>query len=75
MLDSRVRTALTDYQRGRLSLEECAQMLLAVRRETGCLELRTAPSAGEADRALLARFAELVAADNDVGPTGSAPSR
>ena len=72
MLDPRVRTALTDYQRGRLSLEAAAQLLLTVRRETGCLELHAAPNAGAADRALLARFAALVAADAGAGPTGSA---
>lgn len=74
MLDPRVRTALTDYQRGRLTLEDTAQLLITVRRETGCLELHASPRAGAADRALWARFAELVAAnDAAAGPTGRAP--
>lgn len=72
MLDPRVRVALTEYQRGRRSLEETAQALLVVRRETGCLELHPAPTAGAAERALLARFAALVAEDGDAGRTGSA---
>lgn len=60
MLDRRVRAALLDYRQGRKGLEETAQLLAQVRRETGCLELHAAPSAGPAERALLARFAELV---------------
>jgi hypothetical protein len=35
--------------------------------------LHASASAGEAERALLARFAELVAADGGDGPTGDAP--
>ena len=74
MLDPRVRTALTEFLRGRRDLESTAQLLLQVRRETGCLDLLVSPTAGPAERALLARFAELVAADRDVGPAGSAPA-
>ena len=72
MLDKRVRTALVEYQQGRWSLEQTAQLLAQVRRETGCLELHPSPSAGANERALLARFAELVAADG-AGPSTSTP--
>ena len=73
MLDPRVRTALTEFQRGQRDLEATAQLLLQVRRETGCLDLLVSPTAGAAERALLARFAELVASDGDSGASGSAP--
>ena len=73
MLDKRVRTALIEYQEGRRTLEQTAQLLAQVRRETGCLELHPAPSAGARERALLARFAELVAAEGD-GPSSSTPT-
>lgn len=72
MLDSRVRTALVEFQQGRRTLEATAQVLARVRRETGGLELHASASAGEAEKALLARFAELVAADSDGGSTGDA---
>ena len=72
MLDPRVRTALVEYQQGHRSLESAAQLLAQVRRDTGCLDLLASPSAGAAERALLARFAELVAADGDARPSGSA---
>jgi hypothetical protein len=74
VLDPRVRTALTEFHRGRRDLEATAQLLVQVRRETGCLDLLASPTAGAAERALLARFAELVAADRDQGPAGSAPA-
>ena len=61
MLDARVRTALREYQQGRRDLESAAQLLAQVRRETGCLELYPSASSGPTERALLARFAELVA--------------
>jgi hypothetical protein len=73
MLDPRVRQALLEYQQGRRSLEATAQALIAVRRATGCLELHASPAAGAAERALLARFAELVAAD-DGRSTGDRPA-
>ena len=68
MLDPRVRRALTEYHQGKRSLEDTAQLLAAVRRETGCLELYPSPSAGAADRALLTRYAELL---DDAGGAGS----
>jgi hypothetical protein len=70
MLDPRVRTALVEYGQGRRSLESAAQLLAQVRRETGCLELHAPASAGPAERALLARFAELVAEDGGAGAAG-----
>ena len=63
MLDPRVRRALREYQQRRCSLEAAAQALAQVRRETGCLELHASPAVGAEERALLTRFAELVAAD------------
>ena len=72
MLDSRVRTALIEFQQGRRSLESAAQLLVQVRRETGCLELYPSASAGPAERTLLARFAELVALDTGPDAAGSA---
>lgn len=68
MLDPRVRRALTEYHQGKRSLEETAQLLVTVRRESGCLELYPSPSAGAADRALLARYAELL---EDPGGAGA----
>ena len=65
MLDRRVRTAILEFQQGRRSLEDAAQLLAQVRRETGCLELYASASTGAAERALLARFAELAAEDGD----------
>lgn len=73
MLDPRVRAALTEYQKGRRSLESAAQLLVQVRRETGCLELHASASAGAAERALLTRFAELVASDESPGAPHGAP--
>jgi hypothetical protein len=52
-----------EYQRGKCGLEETAQLLAKVRRETGCLELHAAPSASAEERALTARLAELVQLD------------
>ena len=74
MLDPRVRTALVEYQRGRRDLESAAQLLAQVRRETGCLALHGSASAGAAERALLARFAELVAEDGGANATTSRPA-
>lgn len=71
MLDPRVRAALTEYRDGRRSLEATAQALYEVRKETGCLELHPSPTAGASERALLARFAELIAG----GPAGSTPEQ
>jgi hypothetical protein len=73
MLDPRVRTALLEYQQGKRSLEATAQLLADVRRETGCLELHAAPSAGAAERALMARFAQLIVERGSDGPSVSAP--
>jgi quinol monooxygenase YgiN len=73
MLDPRVRTALHEFQQGRRSLEEAAQLLAQVRRERGCLELYPSASSGAAERALLARFAELVAEDGGAGSARGAP--
>lgn len=63
MLDARVRTALTEFQQRQCALESAAQLLAQVRRETGCLELHPSATTSPAQRALLARFAELVASD------------
>jgi hypothetical protein len=71
MLDPRVRTALLEYRDGCRGLESAAQLLAQVRRETGCLELHASASTGPAQRALLARFAELIAEEG--GP--DAPRR
>ena len=74
MPDPRVRSALVEYQQGRRDLESAARLLAQVRRETGCLELYASASSGPGERALLARFAELVAqeggADATTGATG-----
>jgi hypothetical protein len=72
MLDPRVRTALLEFQAGRRSLEDAAQRLAQVRHESGCLELYASASAGPAERALLARFAELVAGSGDADASRSA---
>jgi hypothetical protein len=40
-------------------LEQAAERLMQVRRETGCLELHCAPGAPAAQQHLVARFAEL----------------
>lgn len=60
MLDPRVRTILLDYHAGELSLEQAAQALLQVRRDTGCLDLHVAPNAAVRERELVERYAELV---------------
>lgn len=73
MLDPRVRTAILEYSRGVRDLESAAQLLAQVRRDTGCLELHPSSAAGPAERALLARFAELVAIDGGGGRTGHTP--
>lgn len=58
-LDPRVRQTLLDFQSGRCNLEQAAERLMQVRRETGCLELHCAPGAPAAQQHLVARFAEL----------------
>ena len=73
MLDHRVHAALTAFHRGRHDVETTAQLLIGLRRELGCLELHPSSSATANERALLARFAELTAADDATGPEGSAP--
>jgi hypothetical protein len=73
MLDPRVRAALMEFHRGRCDVETTAQLLRQLRRETGCLELHASVSVTADERALLARFAELAAADDAAGPAGSAP--
>jgi hypothetical protein len=67
VLDSRIRKAIVEFQQGRLSLEEAAALLIQVRRETGCLTLRPSPTAGTAERELIARFEELAAQDEATG--------
>jgi hypothetical protein len=59
MLDPRVREAVLGYQSGRFDLETAAQLLLQVRRDTGCLELHAPPGTGDAQRRLVERFQEL----------------
>ena len=73
MLDKRVRVLLADYQKGSRGLEETAQRLMSVRRETGCLELQIAPSAGPAERALVARFVDLVRLEAGARPDAGPP--
>lgn len=68
MLDPRVRTVILEYTKGLRDLESAAQILAQVRRDTGCLELHPSSAAGPAERALLARFAELVATDHPGTP-------
>jgi hypothetical protein len=63
VLDPRVRKALLDYQAGTCELEDAAQMLLQVRRETGCLELQAPPGTAPRQQQLVARFNELVKAE------------
>ncbi|MDF1501783.1 hypothetical protein [Roseisolibacter sp. H3M3-2] len=72
MLDPRVRTALIEYQQGRRDLESAAWLLAQVRRETGRLELYPSASSSPAERALLARFAQLVTEDGGAGAGGGA---
>ena len=72
MLDPRARALLIAYHNGTRSLEETAQGLMAVRRATGCLELHLAPVSAPAERALVARFTDLVRLEG-VSPTGSDP--
>ena len=64
MLDPRVRSTILAFSRGQRDLESAAQVLAQVRRELGCLELHPSSAAGPAERALLVRFAELVADDD-----------
>jgi hypothetical protein len=73
MLDPRVRDALVAYQQDRVGLEATAQLLAQVQRETGCLELHASPGASPAERALLARFAALVADGGEGAADYSAP--
>lgn len=61
MLDPTVRQTLLKYQAGQVTLEDAAQVLLEVRRRTGCLYLQSPADADERGRALVARFNELVA--------------
>lgn len=63
MLDRRVRQALLDYQSGTIELDAAAQLLLTVRRETGCLELHAPPGTAPRQQQLVARYAQLVEAE------------
>jgi hypothetical protein len=63
MLDIRVRQVLVEYQSGRCTLERAAQVLLEVRRETGCLELHSSASTPPAQRQLVDRYDALVRAE------------
>ena len=60
MLDSRARQAILDYQAGKCDLEDAAQILLQVRRETGCLDLQAPPGTPPRQQLLVKRFSELV---------------
>ena len=60
MLDSRVRSALLDFEAGRSDLELTAQRLLTVRRERGCLTLQVSATSSQAQRALVERYQLLV---------------
>lgn len=60
MLDRRVLETLLAYRAGRLSLEDAAQALARVQRETGCLTLLATPGSDAAERALVARVTALV---------------
>ncbi|MCC6774915.1 MAG: hypothetical protein IT360_27350 [Gemmatimonadaceae bacterium] len=59
MLDPRVRHAIADFQGGHCDVEQAAQRLLEVRRETGCLSLRAVANMSESQRRLIERFTEL----------------
>lgn len=63
MLDPRVRTVLTEYLAGRCDVEQAAQVLLHVRRETGCLELHASATTAPAQRLLVQRYDALVRAE------------
>lgn len=60
MLDARVKQAILDLDTGRSDLEQAAQRLLQVRRETGCLTLHATPGAPEPQRRLIERYTQLV---------------
>ena len=62
-LDPRVRKAILSYENGECGLEDAAQMLFRVRRETGCLELQAPPGTSHQQQRLVARYAELVKAE------------
>jgi hypothetical protein len=63
VLDPRARRVLLDYQAGKCDLEAAAQVLLQVRRDTGCLEIHAPPGTAPPQQLLVARFAELVQAE------------
>ena len=63
MLDSRVRNVVAEYLAGRCDVENAAQQLLVVRRETGCLELHASASTSATQRLLVDRYAALVRAE------------
>lgn len=62
MLDPRVREILMSLRAERLTVEEAAQSLLLVRRESGCLSLMVSEGSSATERALVDRYAALAMA-------------
>jgi len=62
MLDPRVREALLALRAQRITVEDAAQQLLQVRRETGCLWLMVSADSSAAERALVDRYTALATA-------------
>ena len=60
MLDPRVRVALVEFSQGHRALEETAQLLAQVHRETGCLAIYPSSGSGLEQQSLIARFREIV---------------
>lgn len=63
MLDPRVRETLLALRAERMTVEEAAQSLLAVRRETGCLSLMVSAGSSATERALVDRYTALATAE------------
>ena len=63
MLDPRVRETLLALHAERMTVEEAAHALLAVRRETGCLSLMVSASSSATERALVDRYSALATAE------------
>ena len=62
MLDARVRETLLALRAERVTVEEAAQSLLEVRRETGCLSLMVSADSSGPERALVDRYTALATA-------------
>jgi len=62
MLDPRVRETLLAFRAERLTVEEATQVLLEVRRSSGCLSLIVSASSSANERALFERYTTLATA-------------